>query len=276
LTLGVAVSYSGNTSRDNNFHDILDFLNATTQLVRVGLVNGSLVAIDAASTSHTFSGFNEYVGQPYYLEAMVVAGPSGNGTITVRQDGIALGTVVCTTSTSGEPNYTAAQFNTPYGPASSIDHLYGTNGNGTLNTSFVGPVVVQTIYDVADTGTQEWVPSSGTSCAAMVNEPIEDGNATYIQSNSPTQSSQFTIGALDAALGQVVGVQPVITFTGAGNTVAATISSSGTKVTGAYSSGTETFTGYSPNFYEVDPATGAVWTASAIGSLVLGVVNGNP
>lgn len=149
-----------------------------------------------------------------------------------------------------------------------IDDLYAWNDSGSFNNDFLGDKKVHTMMPNGDTATADWLKNSGTVGYDRINEIGPNGDTSYIYTSTVSAVSAFDIEAMPTDTGVINALQ---TYRGAKKTDAGTCTVRTDISSGAYtSSGTAqpvtTAYQYYTDVFETDPATGALWTKSAVDS----------
>lgn len=200
-----------------------------------------------------------------HVEAAVFCATSG-GSVEVRVNGV---TVISATGVNTNP--------TGYGSLAQVagqttfsdsgfqlDDLFAWNGDGVLNNDFLGDKKVYTVVPNADTAQADWTPSSGSAGWAMISNipPVDASN--YIQAENAGELSVFGLGNLPGTVVSIAGVVIATRMwkTDAGSShVTPGMLSESANADGDNHSITSAPT-YWHDVFEVDPATGALWTVA--------------
>lgn len=152
----------------------------------------------------------------------------------------------------------------------SFDDLYIIDATtGPNNTTRLGDSRIQTLRPSGDAGPNDGTPSTAGPHYAMVNEPQNDGGATYITvTGTSGQEELFNMTSLVTTPSSIFGAR-VLNYaekTDAGTlNTNAVISSNGIVANGNTQA---LLTGFSGMYgiFETDPNTGSAWTPTAINS----------
>jgi hypothetical protein len=108
----------------------------------------------------------------FYVEMKIVVGTSG--TTEVRLNGNSTSEITGT-GNFGTSNINRVQFEChSLSGATLVDDVYGTDG------SFLGDIVVRTLYPNGDGTHQQWTPDTGSTHYTRVNEHNFDGDGSYV------------------------------------------------------------------------------------------------
>lgn len=161
-----------------------------------------------------------------------------------------------------------------------LDDLFAWDDTGDANNDFIGDVKVYTLLPDADTAQADWTLSAGSDGYALIDEVPQDGDTTYLETSGNGDESDFDFPSLPAEVSAVIGLQAVSvarkTDAGAANLVQSLISSEvGSPPAAATQDGathalTTSYSYYADTF-DVDPATGAAWTPTAVNGVSLGL-----
>jgi hypothetical protein len=156
-----------------------------------------------------------------------------------------------------------------------VDDFFGGDNNSPAPSASslpIGPRFITTKRPSSDSSVQ-FVPDSGSSNSARVNEVSADEDSSYVQSNTSGNADTYNYGAIGFTPATVTSVQVVsrVKNPGAGtiNHKARCISN-GTTSDG---SSTVTPTSYSDirAIYNQDPNTSASWTAANVDAATFGI-----
>jgi hypothetical protein len=154
------------------------------------------------------------------------------------------------------------------GTTTIVDDFYYTTGAATR----LGESRVETLRPAADTATKNWTPNSGTTNFSRVNELVCDGDTSFVSATAVATADLYTVGALSSTPANIYAVQLTAfsyktdATTRAINLVAksgATSSPGGNLPLPASYAKFE-------RVLEIDPNTGASWTAAAVNALQIG------
>jgi hypothetical protein len=145
------------------------------------------------------------------------------------------------------------------------------DGQGSVNTSFLGEVRIMTQMANAAGTYSQWTPSSGSNYAD-VNETIEDGDTSYVATSTVGNMDSYNFTDLTNSPA-VAGVQ--VNLWARKDDVGAREIQPLVRIGGTnYLGTTQTVvTGYADYMqtYDVSPATGTTWGASEINGAEFGV-----
>lgn len=146
-------------------------------------VGGTVLAVTAPITN----------GEHHYHEFKVKVDPS-EGYFEWRIDGqlfVSLENI--NTALEGTSVADQIQFLSPH---LSIDDIYINNSSGSENNDFEGEQIIEGFFASADSGPNEWTPSSGSDHAAMVDELDPDEHTTYLEDSIGGKVEKFDHSAL--------------------------------------------------------------------------------
>lgn len=161
--------------------------------------------------------------------------------------------------------------------ASSLDHfsfddIYILDNSGTANNDFLGKCRVDGILPNAAGDATDFTPSAGSNYAAMDDNP-DDGDTTYVESDTPTDQDLYNYASMPASIGDVKGIQinTMTRLTDAESFDLKTLVKSGT--TTDADSGQAATNDYVTlhRIVEEDPDTSAAWTESGINAAQFGL-----
>lgn len=119
-----------------------------------------------------------------WVEAKVISGASGSGSIEVRLNGVTQALVI---------GQTIGQITGyGFGRNSGSGQAYNTYFDDLVvnDTDFLGDRRIYTTYVNADTALEQWTPSSGTESYQLINESVPN-DAGFITANNPGDISEF-------------------------------------------------------------------------------------
>jgi hypothetical protein len=156
-----------------------------------------------------------------------------------------------------------------------VDDLYILDGTGSapLNT-FLGDVRVECRFPTANSSTNNnWTPSAG-SAFGCINDPVPNGDSSYIYSATTNDISTFTLPSLSSPATTIFGVQLThcTRKTDVGTRqVADTIRSASTNYPNATPVNLSTSYAYYSSVYPNDPATSSAWTTTSVNAMEIGL-----
>lgn len=193
-----------------------------------------------------------------YIEARV------NGETYVRADNLTTnGTAIAGVSLMSTVNG-----NTSWNQGHYYDNLYIYDGTGSVNNDWLGERNVFTLMPDGDSLDQDWTPSAGSDGYAMIDEIPADDGATYVESTTVGDTSNFTVAALPSSNIAILGVQTVLKATKTG-TDPATVSFGPQGDLGAAQAMTQDEYRYYHSISEIDPSTTNPWLLSDVNSLIV-------
>lgn len=210
-----------------------------------------------------------------HLEA-VCGVDSASGFCEVRLNGV---TIINATALDTDPTgadevsqyATLNQFNRLADGPWYIDDVIAWDDEGSDNTTFLGDKKVFTDFPNADGADVDWTPSSGATRWQMVDEADPDDDATYDEAVAEGEVMGLGYPALDPS---VVSVAAVILIHRSAKTDAGTcavqqaaISGSGAEEIDGDENPLTTAYAYYQDVFEVDPATGALWTPDGVNAM---------
>lgn len=152
-----------------------------------------------------------------------------------------------------------------------VDDFVLWSGEGGVITDFVGDVKAYTRFPSSDGATQDWAPSVGATGWPMLdNVPPADG-IEYLSAPPESVPARSTFGIADFPA-EIVAVRGVVLATRAFKTDAGNAKLQAGVISGASTElSPEHALSQAPIWYadvfEADPATGSVWTLSALNDL---------
>lgn len=134
---------------------------------------------------------------------------------------------------------------------------------------FDEPGKSEPLYPVSDAGTNQWTPSSGTDHFAMIDEPLPDGDTTYLSDHTPGHKDLVGLSNLSTTPSKIFGAQ---TVTLAHKTDAGLVEIRSNLVSGSTTENGHDQTlglniGVEFDWNELDPDTGLAWNTSGINAL---------
>lgn len=215
----------------------------------------------------------------HYIEAKVTFHASA-GSYELKVDGTSAmsGSGVSTTATGGVRCYQVwhgAECTTPHDAwifedCVLIDTQAGATGNEAVD--FIGDVFLERVAPNAN-GTNDWTPSSAVDHYTLLNEDGEDGDTSYIESNTAAQ--QELNGYEDAPAGGniILGVlaRPVLRKTDGGSRTYKLLAGSGATVGESDPFALSTEYQRQSYVWETDPDTGQPWTITKFNAATFGI-----
>ena len=199
LYAGYALYIAGITNADQliSFVDASDLIQCQLRLNALGqlyFVNRALTTIGSTSTYALVPGTWNYV------EAKVIFSTGGGGTCEARVNGVV---VVSTGSlTNATTVATASAVGYYFGDTSNIGYardFYVVDGAGGANTTYLGDISVQEIYDNGPGVNQSWLLGTGQT---LTNLPLVNTfTLTSVTSSTNVFAGTITGGAADAYVG---------------------------------------------------------------------------
>lgn len=111
------------------------------------------------------------------------------------------------TNLAGDAKFDYHTFRNIAFPGSYLGDLYICDQSGTRNNDFLGDVKVGAIFPRLDSSTMQWTPSSGATGFNRVNSHVPLDDASYIQTNTPTQLAEFFFDTIASFSGEILGFQ---------------------------------------------------------------------
>lgn len=215
----------------------------------------------------------------HYVECQVFIATSG-GRVKIHLDGVEiLALTGQNTNPAGVTGVVACEYQliAAAGKTLKIDDMVLCDSLGSTNNDFFGEKVIEAFYPVADgAGENEWVPTTGTNHAAMVDDVgLNDGDTTALVTSVNDKREFFDVGSLAIITGGIMGV--------VANAVARISSGTSKNVQPAHrtSGGTEAYGTtkaidsvafkHYQMVMEVSPATGVAFTPDDITNGELGI-----
>jgi len=155
-----------------------------------------------------------------------------------------------------------------------LDDWYVCDGSGTINNDFLGDCHIEAVFPAGAGDSTQWTPSTGNNW-----ECVDDGGSNqdfdYIESDTPGNKDLYTVTSLTSITDNIAGLQLNAEGWEAGATARTTkmiLKVGSTEYDGsarAFPGGND----YSQihEIYEMNPDTGASWTATEINSLQIGL-----
>lgn len=154
-----------------------------------------------------------------------------------------------------------------------LDDFYICDTSGSVANDFLGEVRVKTIRPTTEGTNSAWTPLSGTDNALMVDETSQDGDTTYVYSDTINARDTYVIADMPATGGAIYGVAVNVMARKEGDVsrkIKPVVKSGAT-----YSLGSEVTlsTAYTntQQVYTTDPNTSTAWTESTVNAMEAGV-----
>lgn len=212
-----------------------------------------------------------------HIEAAIDFDGGSLGTVEIRVNGV---TVMSLTGVQTSPDSSLCSQVCIGGQTGSTDDniivyyddVFAWDDSGTENNDFLGDRRVRTSFVDSDQPTQEWSLFGSVTGYGAINQTAPDGDTTYIEADASVPVvSEFGLQDLPAGVGGIAAVMTYVmqrkTEAGDGNTQASMISN-GTASNGADRPITPIYT-YWTDVFELDPDTGAPWSAAAVNAATL-------
>jgi hypothetical protein len=197
-----------------------------------------------------------------------------NGGIELRVNGV---TVLQVSGVNTRGKFSATSLMSQLDIATSgsgwfIDDVFAWDTTGTVNKDFLGDRRVITLLPNNTTAKNDWVPSAGQSYAAIKEVPADD-DATYVAASAVGNRSEFAMDDTPAGVTAIAAIQVQGRFkktdSGAAN-VKQSIVSGASVSAGADRPALTAYTAF-VDVFELDPATGALWTKAAVDAALVRV-----
>lgn len=194
------------------------------------------------------------------------------GTVALKIDGAVAFTTLTSQDTKAQT--TTGINNVDIGAAGltvTVDHDDIVYQNST--TPLSNETRIEFLRASIDTAQKDWLASTGSNNAAMVDDTTADGDTTYVQSTNVGDLDLYDLADLSTTPTTIYGVAPVIY---ARKTDAATRqlvisgSSGGTAQDGAAINLAASHNVFGPDVYELDWHDSAAWTKAKVDALKLG------
>jgi hypothetical protein len=233
----------------------------------IGLYTGSSRTLIATSDPIISVASQQYIEAKLIIDDVVgECEVRVNGVTVLHLTNINLGTLGATQVVFGMPN-THDSGSIDYW----IDDIVAWNGSGSLNNDFLGAQRVITIFPASDTAEADWSLNGAASGYDCINDPVPDGDDTYLLSTTIGDVSEFGLGTLppetESIAGVFIPVMARISDAGVGNIQASLVSNS-VAALGNDATLTTSYT-YWGSVYETDPDTGVAWTKSGLEAALL-------
>lgn len=255
-------------------YSALLFQSDTTAMFGIGVnSSGAIVAYRQTSgisgiTTLGSSANGVFVGNAWYTLELIATVSDTTGSIQVRLDGEEVLNLTNIDTRNGAPttvNRLRIQSTTTNG-GTTVDDLYITDQNSYLTK----PVRIETLVPVSDGATLNWVPSTGTSHYALVDE-LPVSTTDYLSASNVGDVDELNLGNLSST---PAAIEELCLVAYASKTDATT-----RELYLGVKSGTTTSDGTSQvlnstglrheRVLATDPDTAAAWTANGVNNLIL-------
>jgi hypothetical protein len=216
----------------------------------------------------------------YYVEIKVTIADSG--TYEVRVNGTSTGWIPSATGDTRNAGNASANvirlgattgvaINADIGDLYVLDGTDGTAAQGAANNDFLGDVAVTALRPTGAGSSTQFTPSAGANWECM-DDTSADGDTTYVESSTAGHVDLYAMGNLTAsAPAKFIQVVHQWRKTDAGTRTARPVVKSGSSTAnGSTISLSDSFT-MDHQIIGKDPATGAVWTNTAINAIEAGL-----
>ncbi len=277
--IGCAVKYPVVGGNGGALGSLLMLLSGTTVVAELRINNAgimSVMAYDNGAVGHTIcTGTTQLKPIPwYYIEWKFICGATINVTnTTVKLNGATECSFTATSggSTSAATTANIIKLNGPLNATYLFDDIYVCDGTGGAYNDFLGDCRIATQRPSADGYSSQWTPNTGTNFS-RVNETTENGDTSYVSTNTATNIDSYTMSALPTTPTSILAVQA--------NAVAKNDAGShtfqiNTRISSTnYTSSTFTLTGSYAIYSQLQtasPATSSAWTNSEVTNYEIGL-----
>lgn len=152
-----------------------------------------------------------------------------------------------------------------------IDDLYVCDNTGATHNDFLGDCRVDCVFPGADGSNSQFIPSTGTSHFALVDETTPN-TTDYNESNTVGHRDTYNMQDLAAVTGTIYAVQTHVAAlkADAGYRSLKSVVKSGSTTQTASPVALATSVAYDNQLFVNDPNTGAAWTESAVNAIEVG------
>jgi len=256
-------------------NDFIAFNSSTgTAQVEIQMTGaGELEVKRGAASLGVSSGANISTDAWYYIEArMVISDTVGEAEIRVNGNTVANLTGVDTRLNADFiDNIEISGF---AGNLFYLDDVYICDTAGTENNSFLGTIQVSCLFPNGDEGANDFAPTgAGATNSDRVNEDAQDGDTTYVSSETAGDKELYTLDDLPAVVDSVLGVQVTNTMRkiDAGTRIVKNLIKSGATESAAPTAGLGPNYTHIVSTHDINPDTNAAWTVADINALSAGV-----
>ena len=206
ISIGIAIRASNIGAHNANGSDVLQLLNGSTVIARMGFTSGGHVRVGRGDyTTNLIAGSASglVLTDAWNFFELEFTRDSSAGAVNLYMNG----TIVATASGAN----TGASAIDTIGILSGIDNkdfddLYINNAATKL-----GECRIETIRPSADTATKDWTRSTGADNFANVDETLVDDDTTYNSSQTVGQKDLFDLANLSSTPSSVLAVGLVLT-----------------------------------------------------------------
>ncbi|MCW3061609.1 MAG: hypothetical protein JWQ02_3430 [Capsulimonas sp.] len=253
---------------DNNTEQLYIKLDS---IGRISFYLGNGLLIGTSSVVYSFGSY-------YYFEFKINFTTAATGSINFRINGVpqaAFNSVVTAITTGGCNQY---RIWNPIVDGSILptfyDDMYANDTTGPDNNDYMGDVRIFVDRPAATVaGASQWALSGPSPKAVAVGDTTQDGDATYISSNTAGQVDLYTLAAPPSGLGTVKAVQTNLVARkddGIIRQIAPVLGNGATTNVGASVSIGNNYVDYLQSF-DRNPITGAAWSVGDLSTLQVGV-----
>jgi hypothetical protein len=201
---------------------------------------------------------------------------TGNVELRLNGNTVANWTATGLNTRNGTANFFANVIHWTSNSASgeSVDDFYAFNDQGAQPNTFQGDVRAIQQFPTSDIAIQ-WTRNTGPNNCLAVDEPFNDGDTTYVATNTPGFTDIYALTPLAVTPSQIIAVQPRYNarHDDAGpHTVTAQFTSGGTTANFPNYNTTVTYA-YQQTAFPQDPNTSAAWTAAAVNAILLSIID---
>jgi hypothetical protein len=255
---------------------IMDFYsdNATQIHNRLQIESSGAVSFERSSTSLGTSVTGLIANNVwYYIEMQAKLGDSPNGSATVRVNGttvISL-TGVDTKNAGTKTVYDALVIEGSSGATQQVDDLYFMSGAG---DSFLGPILVETLYPDGNGDTNDWIGSDGDSTDNyLLVDEVPPVTTDYVTASTVGEQDLYTLTDLFHTTGTIVGVCHSVYAAATDAVNPLNVKALNRRSSTTASPASLLTTTYRSHDYALvlDPETAAAWTIADVNSLQSGV-----
>jgi hypothetical protein len=198
------------------------------------------------------------------------------GAYSIKLDGVVVLSATNVNTRAGSNNYVTELRLLPGGGNSQslyyFDDLYFMDSSGSVNNDTIGPCRIQCLVPTADSGTQQFTTSTGSSHYALVDENPSNSDTDYIEDTVSGHSDLFDVTDPDFTTIKGLQINAVVRETDASPfDINLTCKSGSTTSAGSnIAIGGTTFS-TKTRILESDPDTSSAWSNSGLASAKFGV-----